>query len=168
MTPLRDRALAFLSTGLGLGYAPRAPGTAGTLLGVIVFIAIGAALPHRLHAPVLAAALALACALALALGPWAERAFCAKDPPRFVLDEVAGFLLTVLLFRTPSLALTAAWAFAASRTFDIAKPPPARRLARLRTGWGMLADDLVASLYAAGALHVLAVLAPNVLGATVE
>ena len=83
-----------------------------------------------------------------------------KDPRRFVLDEVAGFLVTVLLFRTPDPILTAIWAFLFSRIMDIVKPPPARLLERLPAGWGILLDDVVASLYAAALLHILARILP--------
>ena len=65
--------------------------------------------------------------LCVALCPWAERYWGKKDPGRCVLDEVAGYFVTVLIFRTPNLWLTVVWTFLASRVFDIVKPPPARQ-----------------------------------------
>jgi phosphatidylglycerophosphatase A len=93
------------------------------------------------------------------LGPWAERRWNRKDPQMVVLDEVAGFLTTVLLFspdpdRVSLLALTV-WAFAMTRFFDILKPPPVHLLERLPHGWGILLDDVAASLYAVAALWIL-------------
>jgi phosphatidylglycerophosphatase A len=81
-----------------------------------------------------------------------------------VPDEVAGFLTTVLLWRTDDLLLTIVWAFGLTRVLDILKPPPCRRLERLPGGWGVLADDLCASLYAAAILHVAAWQWPSVFG----
>jgi len=49
--------------------------------------------------------------------------------------------------------LTTFWAFPVTRIIDILKVPPARRLEKLPAGWGVLADDLLGSLYAAAVLH---------------
>jgi phosphatidylglycerophosphatase A len=156
-----DRILNFLGTSFGLAYLPIAPGTWGTLPGVAVFLLISWASPAAHHGFWIALALIAVCLLCLLLSPWAERYWGVKDPRRFVLDEVAGFLVTVLLFRTPDPLLTAVWAFLLSRIMDIIKPPPARLLERLPSGWGILVDDVVASLYAAALLHILARLLPS-------
>ena len=102
----------------------------------------------------------MAGAAGVVLGNWAHAALGRKDPRQFTLDEVAGFLLTVLIFRPAelasggNLAALTVWAFALTRTMDILKPPPARQLEALSGGWGILLDDLMASLYAGGALHL--------------
>ena len=105
--------------------------------------------------------------LSIALGEWAETFWGKKDPSKFVLDEVAGFLLTVLLFRTPDLTLTVFWAFIATRFFDIVKPPPAFQVQSAPEGWGILLDDLIASIYAALFLHVANWLFPWAFGSIV-
>ena len=143
-------------TSFGAGYAPVASGTFGTYPAVVIYLAIALAAPPALHAWLIAGALLIACAASIALAPWAERRWNSKDPGQFVIDEVAGFLLTVLLFRTGNILLTTIWAFLATRAFDILKPPPCRRLERLPGGWGILLDDLMASVYAAGFLHLAA------------
>ena len=81
-------------------------------------------------------------------------------------DEVAGFLMTVLLFRPSSVSVlvTVLWAFPVTRILDMIKPPPARRLEHLPGGWGVLADDLLDSVYAAGLLHVIYLLRPEWFG----
>ena len=90
------------------------------------------------------------CWITVALGGWAETYYQRKDSQTFVTDEVAGFLLTVLLFHDPAQpVLTTLWAFPVTRIIDILKIPPARRLEHLPRGWGVLADDLLGSLYAA-------------------
>ena len=164
MTCSRDRVFAVIGSSFGLGYTPVAPGTAGALPGVGVFVLIMLAAPQSFQVALIALAFLAACALTVLLGPWAERHWGKKDPGVFVVDEVAGFLLTVLLFRSPSLTLTALWAFIVTRVFDITKPPPARRLEKLPGGWGILVDDLCTSLYAAAFLRVLAAVFPRSLG----
>jgi len=162
-----DRFRAALATGLGLGYVPVAPGTAGTLTAAAVFVAIVWAAPASLHLWLIAAALAASCVISVLITPWAERYWGRKDPGHFVLDEIAGFLLTVLLFYPFHAAqwwLTLVWAFGASRFFDILKPPPVRQLERLPAGWGVLLDDLCASVYAAGLLHILVRVWPTLFG----
>jgi phosphatidylglycerophosphatase A len=151
-----DRILNLLGTSFGLAYLPIAPGTWGSLPGVATFLLISCASAPVDHAWWIGLALAVVCLLCLALSPWAERYWGVKDPRRFVLDEVAGFLVTVLFFRTPDPILTAMWTFLLSRIMDIVKPPPARLLERLPAGWGILLDDVVASLYAVALLHILA------------
>jgi phosphatidylglycerophosphatase A len=92
--------------------------------------------------------------ITVALGGWAEGYYQRKDSQIFVTDEVAGFLFTVLLFHLPGQpVLTTLWAFPVTRIIDIVKIPPARRLEHLPRGWGVLADDLLGSVYAAALLH---------------
>lgn len=160
----RDLARVALSTALGLGFSPVAPGTAGTLLGVALFAAIDLACDAAAELWVLAGVFAVVCAACVPLGTWAEAHWGRKDPRQFALDEVAGFLLTVLLFRSGNLVLTLLWAFLLSRAFDVLKPPPARRLEKLPGGWGVLLDDLAASVWAAAVLHLMAAVVPGFVG----
>ena len=166
MTSLKDRLCWLLATCFGLGYCPVMPGTAGALVGVAIYVAIAVVAPDWLQIWLIAAALLLSCAVTVWLNPWAERYFKTEDSSNFVTDEVAGFLFTVLLFvalplpRQPDVLLTVLWAFPATRVIDIIKVPPARRLERLPGGWGVLADDLLSSVYAAALLHAVAAWRP--------
>ena len=164
MTRWRDRILFVVGTSFGLGLAPVAPGTAGALPGVAIFAVIALTAPAALQAWLIALALLVVSVLTIAWSPWAERYWGKKDPGNYVLDEVAGFLLTVLLFRVPSLLLTIVWAFVVTRALDILKPPPARQLEKLPRGWGILADDLCSSLYAGAVLHLAAACFPCLFG----
>jgi len=164
MNRLKECCFVVIGTSFGLGYAPVAPGTFGALPGVAMFLAIVLWTPAVWHTWLLLAALVVVCAATLALSPWAERYWKKKDPGTFVTDEVAGFLATVLLFRRGELLFLTLWAFVVTRAFDIVKIPPARQLERIRGGWGILLDDLAASLYAAGFLHALAACLPQVMG----
>jgi phosphatidylglycerophosphatase A len=157
-----DRLNWIVATCGGFGYSPILPGTAGALWGVAIYAPIALLAPEPGQTILIALALAAASAATFHLSPWAELFFQEKDSGRFVTDEVVGFLLTVLLFRTSmwapggSLWLTVLWAFPVTRIIDMVKIPPARRLEHLPAGWGVLADDMLGSVYAAGLLHLLA------------
>jgi len=142
--------LAMVSFGF-LGCSPFAPGTVGTLGGVLVAWLLSP-LPYY---PVW---IAIACvahyAITLPLGPWAERYAGKKDPGIFVVDEVIGYLITVAWMQAPS-PLALAVAFFVFRFFDIVKPPPARQLERVGGGHGILLDDV-----AAGFLGLIFVMVP--------
>lgn len=122
--------------------APFAPGTAGTLGGV----ALAAVLPDPYW--VLGAITALVL-LGVPLARLAERTEGRADPGSFVLDEVAGYLVALLWLPAGTERwLVLALAFVAFRIFDISKPWPVRSLERLPRGWGVMADDLAAGVYA--------------------
>lgn len=161
---IRDKICLLISTSFGLAYLPVAPGTWGTLPGVAIFLAIVTTTPASYHSWLIMFATIVACAVTVLLSPWAERYWNRKDPKKFVPDEVAGFLVTVWLFRTPDLLLTTFWAFVVTRFFDIVKVPPARQLESLPSGWGILLDDVMSSLYAALALIIGAYLFPALFG----
>lgn len=150
----------------GLGYSPIMPGTCGALIGPAIYIPLALCVPSEpLQTLLIAAALVVWSWITVALGGWAETYYQRKDSQVFVTDEVAGFLLTVLLFHvTHSPVLTTLWAFPVTRIIDILKVPPARRLEKLPRGWGVLADDLLGSVYAAVALHVIKMIMPQWFG----
>lgn len=134
--------IKILATGLGLGFSPLAPGTAGSLLGIPLFYAI-AFFPWPLY---LLTAVAFAC-LAIYLAHEAETLFAQKDSPFIVIDEVAGMLFTCFLV-TPTAAHIAA-GFFLFRFFDVVKIFPANWFQRyLPGGLGIVADDLAAGVYA--------------------
>jgi phosphatidylglycerophosphatase A len=132
------------------------PGTCGALLGPLFYIPLALWVPAEPWQSVLILALLIVWSwITVALGDWAERYYNVKDSQVFVTDEVAGFLLTVLLFHNADAPwITTLWAFPITRAIDIVKIPPARRLEKLPSGWGVLADDLLGSVYAAGVLWI--------------
>ncbi len=134
----------FVATGAGSGFVPLAPGTAGSVVGLIIWAAARGLPPP--------AYLALVGGVTL-LGLWsagrAEAIFERRDDGRITIDEVAGMLLALALLPPAASPLwVAGTGFALFRLFDIAKPPPARAAERLAGGVGVMADDLVAGLYA--------------------
>jgi phosphatidylglycerophosphatase A len=143
----RTRLAVAIATAGGVGRAPVAPGTAASGLTVAVLWLLA-------PSPLVLAALLVA---VLVLGTWAageaERALSrGKDPGVIVVDEVAGMTLSVLAVPlTPAAVVTG---FLLFRVLDVLKPFPANVSQRLPGGVGVMADDLVAGLYALGLLVV--------------
>ena len=141
MRKLVDRLASVVATGLGSGYSPVAPGTAGSAVGLLLFWPLrGLAWPWQL-----AAVAILSVVGALAAGRVAGK-LGLEDPGLVVVDEVAGQWLTLVAL--PFTPVTALVGFLAFRAMDIVKPWPARDLERLHGGWGIVADDLAAGVYA--------------------
>ncbi len=138
-----NRLKLFVVSAGFLGCSPVAPGTAGTLGGVVIAWGLSRCSGYLAWS---LSACALLYLVGRALGPWSERYAGKKDPGIFVLDEVIGYLITVAWLAGPSL-LALFVAFFAFRFFDVVKPPPARRLERLGGGDGILLDDVAAGLY---------------------
>ena len=138
-----DRLKLFLVSSGFLGCSPWAPGTVGTLGGVLLAWALSGTGNYLVWTLV---ACAVVYAVGRSLGDWSERYAGQKDPGIFVLDEVLGYLVTVAWTTGPSY-LTLVVVFFVFRFFDIFKPGPARRMERIPGGDGILLDDLVAGLF---------------------
>ncbi len=147
-----------MATAGGAGYAPLAPGTAGSAVGVAAFALL---VPYG-TASVLGVATVL-----LAVGIWAanhaERIFERKDDGRIVIDEVVGQLLALapLAAMAPAVRPRSPWLLVAGfllfRLFDIWKPGPVRLAERsFPGGTGVMLDDVVAGIFAAAALAAIA------------
>lgn len=150
-----DRIRWLLITSFGLGCSPWAPGTIGTLGGVVLGVTLQWALPA--HAVL---AWGIAAAVLFVFGclqtAFVARTWPKEDPGHFVLDEVVGYLVTLIVYSllaqqlpTP-LAHTGA--FFAFRLFDVWKLQPARKLEDLPGALGIMADDQMAGVYAGVAL----------------
>jgi len=139
-----------VATALGAGYAPRAPGTCGTAVAVPLAWAL-ASLPMWQFG-LFTAALTL---LGVACAARADRAWGTEDNQRIVIDEVAGYLVTVLPVDRSRWAPLAV-GFVIFRALDIVKPPPIRWLdEHLPGGWGVVMDDVAAGVMGAGAMLLL-------------
>jgi phosphatidylglycerophosphatase A len=136
-----SRTAFVVATGLGSGYSPIAPGTAGSLVGLLLFWPL-ARLPA---AQVLAATVAVTF-LAVLAAHHVGRAVGRKDPGLVVVDEVAGQWVSLLFL--PFTLGTAVAAFFLFRLMDVLKPWPARDLEHLPGGVGIVADDIMAGVYA--------------------
>lgn len=164
-------AAKWIATAGGLGLSPKAPGTVGSLGGV----ALGIALHLIGDFPLLLLGVVVA-----SVGGWiATAAYMkttdGKDPQEVVIDEVAGQLIALLplsfglwhIGRDPSVFLDAwpGWVggFLMFRLFDIWKPWLVGRAERLPGAAGVMADDLVAGVFAALVVTLAAVIAHGVL-----
>ena len=147
VTERRRGAAVWIATCGGIGYFPLAPGTVGSLLGVVIVASIGR-LP--LARPWLAAIVAGTAFAISAMGIWAagraEKFFGRVDPGQVVIDEVVGQMLTLLLWPDASWKRLLA-GFIIFRVCDVAKPFPLRRLERAPRGWGIMLDDVGAGVY---------------------
>jgi phosphatidylglycerophosphatase A len=142
--------LAYLiATSFGLGYLKPGPGTWGSLAGVALSILIARAnLPTASLLTVEWAAIAVISAIGVAAATSVARHCGKKDPQFVVIDEVSGQLIALSF---PMVVLNwKTWlaGFILFRVFDIWKPFPARSAESLPEGWGIMADDWIAGLYA--------------------
>ena len=136
-----EKIAFFIWTAGFAGLVPVAPGTAGSVVGLVLLILVRATRNDWIELLVLV--------IVVAVGTWsasaAERHYRREDPGEIVIDEVAGMMLTLLWL--PSGWVSFLVGFLAFRFFDIVKPFPARLAERLPGGVGVMADDLVAGLY---------------------
>ncbi|OIP61418.1 MAG: phosphatidylglycerophosphatase A [Nitrospirae bacterium CG_4_9_14_3_um_filter_53_35] len=144
-----DRIILFFASGFLSGYAPLASGTAGTLVGIAIFILLNQ-FPLKLYG-ILTSAIVF-------FGVWlssrAEAILGEKDSGVIVIDEIAGFLIT--MFALPMTWQTIVIGFFVFRAFDIFKPFPIRRIdQRVPGGWGVMLDDVLAGVYANLTIHLL-------------
>ena len=143
---MKSSAARLLATWFGCGYSPIAPGTAGSLAALAIAIALHEAAGFPWWAFLLLAAIGTPPAIWSATET--ARALRLKDPGLVVVDEVLGQWLA-LAGAHPLNWKSYLAAFALFRLFDIWKPPPVRQLEGLPEGTGIVADDLMAGLYAA-------------------
>ena len=160
--------MLFIAQGFGLGKLPFAPGTFGSVLGLIWFWVLLA--PGRLW--VLVAGTVVGLALSVWLSGVGERMLGQKDPGSVILDEITAmpvcFFSWIGIWLSETGALPSpeqfvargnGWAtlgiFLAFRFFDIVKPWPVRQSQALPRGWGITIDDLLAAIYVNGVVLIL-------------
>lgn len=150
--PLPDRLSLVFATFFGVGSAPVAPGTFGSLAALPVFLLI-----RRLPLKGYLAVIATLFLAGMKASGSAEKTW-GKDPSRVVIDEVVGMLLT--LISRPSGPVSIGVGFLIFRILDILKPPPVGTLDRtVKGGLGIMADDMAAGLIGALFLTLLGPLA---------
>jgi phosphatidylglycerophosphatase A len=141
--------LDFLALGFGSGLMPRAPGTAGTVVAIPVFLWLQA-LPLAYYL----AWTALLFLAGIGICAHATRRLGVPDHPAIVWDEIVGYLVTMTL--APAGWFWIGAGFVLFRLFDIVKPWPIRWLDRqVHGGLGIMLDDLVAGVFAAVCLQLI-------------
>jgi phosphatidylglycerophosphatase A len=145
--------IIFVASGAYTGFVPFAPGTAGSLVGLL--LAWATLSWANLHWPLALAAFGGAFAAGCWIAQRAQAIFGEPDSPHIVLDEVMGMVAT--MFFNPPDAMHLWIGFALFRLFDIVKLPPAGAIDRkMRGGLGVMLDDIAAAVYANIALRVVA------------
>jgi phosphatidylglycerophosphatase A len=142
-----DVAARVVATAFGSGYSPVAPGTAGSLVGLLLFWPL-APLAWWLQATAIAVLLVVGTAAAGRVAEITGK----KDPGLVVVDEVVGQWITIAALPLTPFALLLG--FVLFRVMDVVKPWPARQLEALPGGLGIMADDVAAGVYAHLALQV--------------
>lgn len=138
---MKKRLALFLATGFFVGYFPFAPGTIGTLLGVFIYWVSGGYL-------------LLSLPLFFLLSLWSIKqasSLLEEDDRRIVIDEITGFLVT-MLFLPPNWEYILA-AFILFRIIDILKPYPINKIEEISSPWGVVLDDVAAGAFACLLLH---------------
>lgn len=128
-----------IGTALGSGFSPVAPGTAGSLLGILIFWFIPLEVTWQIFLA----------AVFLFTGVWSSEFIekeKGKDPQIIVIDEVVGQWIALLFIPREMTWFIAA--FLLFRLFDIFKPYPINNSQSIGGGWGIMIDDVIAGIYA--------------------
>jgi len=148
----------FLTSCFGLGHLPIAPGTWGSMptaavFGILCYLGLSQAIVS-IAMVVIAVGASAVC---IAFSPAVIGITGKKDPGEVVADEAAGQAIVFIGAYAASgkeILIITAIGFLAFRLFDIIKPPPCKKLEKLPKGYGILADDLMAGVYAAIVLQI--------------
>jgi len=136
-----------IASGLYTGYSPIAPGTIGSVLGVLIFLQL-----QESKAAYILVCLLLTVLGFLVAGP-AEKLYNKKDPRVITIDEIAGMCIVYLGMPPKMWVIITGFVF--YRIFDIVKPPPARNAESLKGSLGIMLDDIIAAVYANIILQIL-------------
>jgi phosphatidylglycerophosphatase A len=137
-----------IATGFGVGYSPIAPGTAGSILALVLafFLFRGDALYLIIATIVLAGA-------GIMSASFMEKERKIKDPQLVVVDEMVGMWISLLL--VPCLWWSYLIAFVFFRLFDVVKPFPVNSVQNIHGGIGIMLDDVIAGIYALICTHLI-------------
>lgn len=137
-----------IATGLFSGYIPFSPGTAGSLVALLLYWIIPGSESIFFSGAIV---------LLFFSGAWAAARLDTEtkshDNQQIVIDEIVGMLITIILMEKKILWL--AIGFILFRLFDIFKPYPIRLAEKFPHGWGVMMDDVVAGIYAAASLRMI-------------
>ena len=140
--------ILLIATGLYSGYLPKAPGTWGSLVGLLLFLLL-----HNLSLPFYLAVVAGLFIVGSFAAGETEKILDNRDPGIVVIDEIVGILVGLTAIPATTLNLTLGFLF--FRFFDIAKPFPIRFVdQRFHGGLGIMLDDVLAGIYTLAALQI--------------
>jgi len=151
----------YLSTLFGIGYFPKAPGTAGTFFAAIVYFVLPDEWFNSWQNSGIALIVILAGSLISVFFVSKAEKILGHDNGKIIIDEFWGYLIAVLFLPKTLIIIIAA--FVLFRIFDILKPEPVNVLQKLPAGWGVMADDIMAGIYSNIVLQVAIRLIPNII-----
>jgi phosphatidylglycerophosphatase A len=160
MSSMLRGAAVFLATGAYVGFFPIAPGTAGSALAIVLDRGLRMTGSNIVYGIVIL----VSCVGGVIASSVAERHFSKKDPSAVIVDEVVGMLVTLYLIPVSWIGLVVG--FLVFRLLDIVKPFPCRRAEKLPGGVGIMADDVIAGVYANVLLRLASLVWPALLAAT--
>lgn len=151
----RQLIIKFLASGFYSGYSPFAPGTAGSLVGILLYLLL-----QNISDASYITIVVLIFGIGVYISAQAEGIYQKKDCSNIVIDEIAGMLVSLAFFQSgqsgPGGMKFIISGFILFRIFDIIKPFPVRTIDRkLGGGWGIMLDDIMAGIYANLSLRVL-------------
>jgi phosphatidylglycerophosphatase A len=149
---MRHRISIAIASMLHIGFIPGAPGTYASIATTLIFLLVYF-FAHRIIPSLHLSAVCLISLVGVVTATDASRSTGKEDPSFVVIDEAAGQLLTFLFL--PVNPFNLILGTAAFRLFDIWKPFPIRKLESIGKGVGVMADDLLAGVYANLALQLL-------------
>lgn len=149
ITRIKKAGALLIASGLLVGYFPLAPGTMGSLLGLLLVWGLR---PFSIGLLIALSLILLIC------GVWAAGQTCQmlkkKDASQVVIDEIVGMMITMI-----GVPVTPYWllvGFVVFRIFDIVKPSPARYFdEKVSGGFGVMMDDVIAGIYGNILLHLM-------------
>lgn len=145
---MKNKIILFLSSAFGVGYIKYAPGTFGTLVGLIVWV-LCAPVKYNLQFYWILSILIIS----IIISPLAEKIYDIKDDQRIVIDEVAGIWFTLAFL--PKTFIFLFLGFVLFRFFDIKKPWIIYKMQNLKSGLGITLDDVLAGIFANFILQII-------------
>lgn len=146
---IKRKLVEIISTWFYTGYSPVAPGTCGTAGAVIFYVLLLRELDGIIYSLTAVVFTALAIYVSSCMSEFRGE----KDPSDIVVDEVAGYILTMAFI--PFEPRYVIIGFVLFRIFDVVKPFPVRRLESLRGGYGIVLDDVAAGIWSNIILHII-------------
>jgi len=137
---MRDKLIKLIASCLFIGYIPLGSGTASSFAALLLYLFIGQSMP--LYVIFTLSFLIIG----FLISPMAEDVFGVKDSPKIVIDEFAAML--IVFFKIPPTFLYLFLGFIIFRILDFLKPYPAGKIERLHLSISVMADDLIAAVYA--------------------
>lgn len=137
-----------IATACGAGYFPWGPGTMGAIFAVALWLSLFLFVDYCTWMTITIAAILVFTILGVWSSTIAER-YWGEDPSRVVIDEVVGMWITLLAVPHQAKWYTIVTAFVLFRFFDMVKPLGVRKMEKLKNGYGIMADDILAGVYGA-------------------